>query len=147
MAQIGTWDLSQFAISLGALQFDSGFGDTDVLSVEADQTDWTFHKGADGSFTRSKMLAKTAKAKLTLGQSSLLNDVLSAQRITDKATPGGAGYTAFQAKDLGGTTLITAAHAYIEGPPVVDIASESKEREWTLVLADAEIFVGGNPAQ
>lgn len=147
MTQIATWDASQLAMSLGNIQIDSGFGADSMAEVTADQKDWELHTGQDGSMTRYKILASSAHVKITLGQSSIVNDVLSAARILDKSTPGGAGLSAFQLKDVNGTTLVTAAHAYIEGPPNGDLAVEVKEREWTIVLMDAIIFWGGNKPQ
>lgn len=147
MSQISTWDASQLAMSLGAILIDSGFGENSIAKFEPEDPRWGVHKGADGSVTRYKILAKVAKLTITMGQSSVINDLLSAQAQTDHATPGGAGLSAFQLKDLNGTTLVTAAHAFISGFPSGEWSNEVKEREWELTLMDAEVFYGGNAPQ
>lgn len=144
MPQTSTWDASQLALTFGNILVDSGFGEGSICKVTTDQPRWGVHKGADGSMTRYKILAKMAKCAITMSQASIINDLFSAQYITDHATPGGAGMSSFLLKDLGGTTVVTAAHAFIEGPPEGEWSTEVKEREWSLVLLDAEIFFGGN---
>lgn len=145
--QIATWDASQLAMSFGNILIDGGFGENSIAKFEPEDTYWGVHKGGDGSITRYKKLTKVGKLTITHGQSSILNDLMSAQMQADHATPGGAGLSAFQLKDLNGTTLVTAAHAFIEGPPSAEWAPEVKEREWVIILMDAVPFYGGNPPQ
>lgn len=140
------WDFSQVAMSLGPIDISSigGFAEGSVIKYTHDDVFFGVKKGADGSSTRFRNPANVAKLTFTLQQSSPANDLLSARLQSDHNTPGGAGIGAFLLKDLGGTTLISAAHAFIEGPPAAEFGVEVNDREWTIVLMDSTPFFGGN---
>lgn len=140
------WDFSQVAMSLGPIDISSigGFAEGSVVKYAHDDAYFGVKKGADGSVTRYRIPASVAKITFTLQQSSIANDLLSARLSSDHNTPGGAGIGAYLLKDLGGTTLIAAAHAFLEGPPQAEFGVEVNDREWTIVLMDAQPFFGGN---
>ena len=140
------WDFSQVAASLGPIDISSigGFAEGSVIKYVHDDAWFGVKKGADGSVTRYRIPASVAKITFTLAQSSIVNDLLSARLISDHNTPGGSGIGAVLLKDLGGTTLVSAAHAFIEAPPQAEFGVEVGDREWSIVLMDAQPFFGGN---
>lgn len=147
--QVSTWDASQMAIALGAIDISSvgGFADGTFIALANDDKYWGYKKGADGTFTRYKILARVSKITFTCQQSSIVNDLLSAAMLSDYNTPGGGGLANFNLKDLNGSTAVSAAHAFIEGPPDADWGEESNDRKWSIVLADTIQFHGGNIPQ
>ena len=140
------WDSSQFALALGAIDIASigGYGDGVFCKYTHDDAYFGVKKGADGSVTRFRIPASVAKVEVTVQQSSPVNDLMTARLLSDHNTPGGAGVGSFILKDQGGTTLVTAAHAFIEGPPEAEFGVEVSDRVWTIVLMDAQPFFGGN---
>lgn len=139
------YDADQIAISLGAIKIDSGFADGSFCKIEPDAEYFTYIVGTDGSVTRSKTKNKVAKITIMLMQSSYLNDQLSALMILDNAAANGAGVAPFLLKDVNGTTLAAGAHAWIQAPPSLEYDRSAKTREWPIICADLNVFVGSNP--
>lgn len=146
MATVSTYDADQILLTWGGIVIDSGYADGSFAKVEKDADAFVYKVGTDGSVTRSKTKNKVRKVTISLMQSSNKNDLLSAALITDLAASNGAGIAPFALKDLNGTTLTAAAHAWIEALPNEDYDREATAREWTFILADANTFIGSNPA-
>ena len=140
------WDASLVAISLGAIDISGvgGFAEGTFVKYTPDDAWFGVKKGADGSVSRYRIPGSVAKITFTAMQTSPVNDLLMARLLNDHNTPGGAGIGAFQLKDLGGTTLIAAPHAFLEGPPEAEFGVEINDREWTIVLMDQLPVIGGN---
>lgn len=144
-----TWDSSQLALALGAIDVSSigGFAEGSWVKLTNDDKYWGIKKGADGTISRYKILARVARLVFTCQQTSPCNDLLSAAMLADYNTPGGGGIANATLKDLNGTSLVQAAHAFIEGPPDGEWGTEVNDREWSIVLMDAQVFHGGNVPQ
>ncbi len=105
---------------------------------------FTRQVGSDGEVTRSRSNDNTCEVTLTLMQSSASNDALSAVHNLDRATPFGAGIGPLTIKDLTGTSLFTAAQAWLTKFADSEYAQEVGSREWTLHTGDVFSNVGGN---
>lgn len=139
------YDADQIAIDLGGIKIDSGFAEDSMIKIEPDEKAFTYTVGVDGSVTRSKTKNKVAKITISLMQSSYVNDQLSALYTLDINAPNGAGVAPFLLRDINGTTLCAGAHAWIEKTPDQEFARDAKVREWPIICADLNIFVGSNP--
>lgn len=139
------YDADQVAITFGGIIIDSGFADGSFIKIEPDAQDFTYIVGTDGSVTRSKTKNQVLKVTIMLMQSSYINDKLSAVRLLDKTAPNGAGIAPFSMRDLNGTTLVAGAHCWISALPVIENDRAAKSREWPLIVADGNVYVGSNP--
>lgn len=119
----------------------SGFGDT-YISAERNTDAFTVVVGADGESSRVASADRSGKVTITLKQTSLSNDVLSALAVTDELS--GLGTGALFIKDIGGTTLVEAQEAWIVKIPNVELGKDGAEREWVLECGQLNILVGGN---
>lgn len=99
--------------------------------------------GTDGEVARFKINDPTCKVTVPLLQTSQSNDVLTALYLADRVAPTGAPLTLF-IKDINGTSLFTAAGAWIVGLPATRFVGGVEAREWTFQTAAVIPFVGGN---
>jgi hypothetical protein len=136
-----TFDPSRVLVSYHGVPI-SGFADGTFISAERDTESFSKTVGADGEVARVANADKSGKVKLTLLQTSQGNDVLSAMLKIDELTKHAIGPVFI--KDLFGTTLVGGAEAWLEKPATVVLGKEIEGREWTVVVADMEIFVGGD---
>lgn len=119
----------------------SGFADGTFLMVERDTETFSKVIGASGEVCRVRSLDRSGKATITLLQSSVSNDILSAINTLDELTGEGVG--AFLVSDLNGTTLLAAPNAWIEKPASAEFGKELSDREWVLALDQVEMGIGG----
>lgn len=98
--------------------------------------------GLDGEVARGKTNNETSQWKLSLLQTSVSNDVLQTFLDADKNAVGGTIVPLFY-KNLNGTTIITAASAWIVGPPEYSLAGEVGVNEWTIDCGETLTFIGG----
>ena len=138
-----TYDPAQVTIIFAGIPI-SGKGEATFLGAERNEDAWALQVGADGEATRAKSNNRSGRVTITLIQSSLANDALSAIANVDERTPGGDGIGPLLIKDLSGRTLIAAESAWIVKQAPVEFAREASEREWMIETDNLEIFVGGN---
>lgn len=103
---------------------------------------FTMKVGLDGEVARGKTNNKTSLWKLSLMETSESNDVLSTLFLADDGAPAGTVVPLFY-KNLNGTTLITAASAWIVGWPEMGVEGEPGAREWTIQCGETIVFIGG----
>lgn len=121
----------------------TGFMDSTFIKIQKTSDDYSVHVGADGEGARIESADESGSVTLTLMQTSLSNDVLSAMRIKDKAGDP-TGHGALLIKDLNGTTLISAAEAWIRRPPDGELANDKGSRDWIFDSTALLIMFGGN---
>lgn len=112
------------------------------IQIERNVDAVTGMAGTDGSYTRSITANKSGRVTLTLNQSSPSNDDLMAQAQADELN--GTGVGALFIKDNLGTTLVTAAEAWIVKLPQVAFAEAAGTRQWVLEAAVLNVTIGGN---
>jgi hypothetical protein len=139
---IATYDSNKIVVTLGPTII-KGWADGSFLSIERESDSFEDYVGSDGGVARSKSNDKRATATLRLRQDSLSNDALSLAVVADELS--GAGVLPFMVKDLKGTTLVLAKEAWVMKPAPIEYDRPIVEREWTIRLAEAQIFVGGMP--
>lgn len=121
----------------------AGFADGTFVTAERDEDGYTKKIGATGDVVRVRSLNKGGSVKLTLQQSAATNDLLSAAYEVDQAF-GTFNTADLMIKDLNGTTLAHALHAWIKKLPNVEFGKDLSNREWTFDCAALDILVGGS---
>lgn len=144
MSGLKIYDADQVSFVFAGIGIDSGWADGEFCRVEQTTPNFTSKAGTDGEVTRSKTNDRRAKITLILMQSSDGNAVLSAIANIDKAGPNGAGVGPILIRDRQGTSIYTAAKAWIAEEPKVSFSREAEAREWTLECADLKRLDGGN---
>lgn len=119
-----------------------GIAESTFVEVERNEDGFSTQAGANGDVTRTRNLNRTGKVTITLQQASPTNDLLTSAYRLDELT--GSGYGAIQIKDLSGTAVCEATHAWILKLPKMERAKESGSVIWVFECADLKLYVGGN---
>ena len=120
----------------------SGFSDGTFLEIDRDEPTWNKIVGADGYVTRGKTNNFSGSLTLTLKQSSPSNDVLSGFMALDEVS--NSAIVPILIKDLSGNSTYFAAQGWIKQYANSTFGKEINDREWTVDLADLDLFVGSN---
>jgi len=121
-------------------QIITGYATGSFIKASRNKDTYTYTPGADGSGCRTLNPDKSGRVTLTLMQSSVSNDVLSAAQTLDELTGQGVGPLIM--KDLNGTLLVSAADAWIVKPADVDMGAEVGNREWIIEAKEMTIAGG-----
>jgi len=138
--ELKTYDPQKVSTIIGAM-IATGFEKGTFVEFEFDEDHFTKKTGVDGGVTRTKNGNFTGKLRLTLEQSSPLNDYLSGLAAADRVA--GAGVVPVMIRDQNGTTLMSSASAWVQKTPKAGFADEASSREWILDTAQAYVFIGG----
>jgi hypothetical protein len=136
-----TYDPGQHFMVLGSVTI-SGYADGTYISVERMSEAFTSVAGAGGEVARVRHRDRRASVKLTLMASSACNDLLTA--IADNDERDGSGVGSLSIRDGNGTTVATAANAWIKKRPTVEFSKDLPNREWEIECEILDLFVGGN---
>lgn len=139
-----TYDPKKYAISFAGVMLNSGVADGTFLSVSSVTPAFSSKAGVDGTVTRSRSHDRRKTATLTLMQSSEVNDRLSAILNADRNAVNGQGVGVFYVQDLGGTTVLQAAKAYIANDPDLTLSAEAETRDWVFELAEVVSPIHGS---
>lgn len=131
-----TYDPLKIAASFAGILLNEGVADGTFITVTPNAEGFSIKTGADGSVTRTRSHDRTAVVKLTLMQTSQVNERLSALYAADRAAVNGQGVGAFYLQDLAGTTVLESSKAFISRDPDVTFSNEAETREWTIILTD-----------
>lgn len=139
--KLGTFDFRKLNVIFGVAQI-TGYADGDALTVEEKNPAFNIAEGADGHVDRIKNNANSLAITISLRQTSPTNQVLSALHLADRA--GGVPLPLL-IKDRNGTTLFSAAQAWIEKFPKAAFGNEAKTREWVIHTGSQYVInIGGN---
>jgi hypothetical protein len=122
-----------------------GYGQGGALKITKKDADYDVQAGVGGDAVFWRKGNDIYEIEVTVLQTSIVNALLSAILIADKASTNGAGIGPFIVTDLGGNSLFAAGQARIMGPPDTEFTNEPKDRVWKIVALDGKNFVGGNP--
>lgn len=98
--------------------------------------------GADGENTRVRSQNRAGTIKITLQQSSPLNDYFSELAALDEAGDPGA-VVPILSKDANGTTISQARKAWVKKKPVTGFSDAVENREWIFETGNLDLTVGG----
>ena len=138
---VKTYNPADVAVIFAAISIE-GFADGTFITAARNNPSWNMQVGSDGEGVRAKSNDKGGIFTLTLMQSSVSNDALSALAILDEASGDGIG--PFLVKDNSGTSLIAAETAWIQKPSDQENAREATNREWIFETDLLDLFIGGN---
>ena len=138
---VRTYDPKQVIITVGGVPM-SGFSDGTFLEIDRNEPTWNMVVGADGLVTRGKTNNFSGTMTLTLKQSSPSNDVLSGFMAIVEAS--NSGVFPILVKDLSGNSIYFAGQAWVTQYANSTFGKDISDRQWTLSLAEADIFVGSN---
>lgn len=136
-----TYNPDEVILTFGPVPL-GGYGPGTFITVERDERSFTKMVGADGEVSRTRNKNQSGKVRFRVRQSSATNDILSGYLGADEA--GGVGVFPLEVKDLSGTTLLTAANAWIDGVPTAEFGKEEAEREWVIECDKLVGLLGGN---
>ncbi len=140
---LGIYDPNEISIVWGAIVIGE-FADGTFVTAARNNQAFNLKMGAGGGATRAKSNDKSGTITFTLLQHADENLLLSAQAALDENTPKGDGISSFELKDNNGTTLCTAAFAWLQKQADVSYAQEGENREWVLETDNLQLAVGGN---
>lgn len=140
-----TYDPRKFDIVFAGIPINEGLADGTFLEITTTTPGFSSKAGVDGEVTRTRSHDRRATARITVMQTSEVNDRLSALYRADRAATNGLGVGTFFVQDRGGTTVLAASKAYIADDPDVTLEAEASTRTWTIELADYRPHHGGNP--
>ena len=136
-----TYSASKIVLTVAGIRV-TGFGETDMVNVERDESKFIKITGADGVVSRSHIVSNAGQITITLQQTSAANDVLTGLLLADEVSL--AAQFPVTIKDLNGSTNIIAADCWIQGPPAVPMNKLITDRVWIIDVADLSMFIGGN---
>ena len=99
--------------------------------------------GSDGEATMIISPNRSGTVKITLQQSSPLNDVFTAMYLALQQKDTVNGVKPYRMKDANGSTVVSAAQMFIKKPAKIVFADKAEGREWELISGYLNIAVGG----
>ena len=142
------YDLGRVNLIFLGIPFSAlgGYGEGEsTIKIEKADPNFTHKRGADGSVARSKTYSRIYTVTISLLQTATANTVLSGLALLDENADNGAGVGPILVQDGGGLSLFGGSESWLEGPPkTVEYGPQAGNREWVIVVADGENFVGGN---
>ena len=138
---VNTYDPGKVIVSVAGVPL-SGFAPDSMVEADREADTWGKVTGITGETARVRSRNKSGEFKVSLLQTSTMNDLLSAIHAADEAT--GAGIVPIGMTDLGGGTTLVSAEAWIRKPPPVTMKKEIETREWIFDCAVLDIHVAGN---
>lgn len=138
---VRTYDPKKYIIVFGAIPM-TGFAEGTFITLARNGDLFEKSRGADGTVDRINKNASDFSVTITVKQTSLTNDALSAVMIVDMKN--NTGVYPLTIKDLGGTTVFFAQYAWIGKDPDDENADTLGNREWRIDTGPATKFTGGN---
>lgn len=140
---VRTYDPKQIVITFGGTIM-TGFADGTFVTIAGNGDAFTKVRGADGGVDRVNNNANDYRVTVTLKQTSLANDLLSAQHVLDKAA--NSGKLPLTVKDLNGTMVFFAPQAWVAKEPDPELSNTMSNRQWMFDTGPATMDVGSNLA-
>lgn len=138
---VKNYDPKQVSLIVGSAPAH-GYADGDFITVARNEDSFSLLVGSDGESTRSKSSNRSGKVTLRLMASSSFNDTLSELSAADEIS--GSAVFPLMVKDNFGTSIYTAATAWIAKPAEAAFGKEGGTREWVIETDELLAFAGGN---
>ena len=138
---VRTYDPKNVIVTIGGVPM-SGFSDGTFLEIDRNEPTWNVVVGADGLVTRGKTNNFSGTLTLTLKQSSPSNDVLSGLMAIDEAT--NRGVFPILVKDLSGNSIYFGGRCWVTQYANSTFGKDISDRQWVLMMDEADMFVGSN---
>lgn len=139
---VGSYDPKMVIVTLGGTPI-SGFADETFVSIKRTNGGaFSKKRGADGRIERVNKNSYDFTVELTLQQTSTSNLILDSLMKGDMTSNNGV--VALAVKDLNGTSLFTAAAAWVNEDPSLDFGNDTISRKWVIETGPASVTIGGN---
>lgn len=138
-----TYDAGKVVITWGP-HIVTGTAEGSFVKAARNKPSFALKTGSDGAAVRSKSRDKSGTVEVTLMQTSPSNDYFAAVAAADELFD--TGIMPLVIKDLNGTTLITAAEAWLQKPADTDFATAAGDRAWSFDVGRLLMFPGGATA-
>lgn len=122
----------------------SGYAEDSMVSIARASETFAMYVSADNQMTRQYKSNTAATVTLSLNQGSVANDVLSQLYTNDKNSRNSSGLFEIQIMDMSGRSRFSSNQAFISVVPDVSYANSIQTREWQIVCASTDTFIGGN---
>lgn len=139
--KVRTYNPANVILTFGSV-IASGYADGTTIAIERSAESFTRKKGIDGTVERVNTNSFDFTITLTLLQTSITNDALSAIHNSDIVNADGV--YPLTIRDLGGTTLFSAPSAWIQQDPNEEFADDTTNREWVFGTGPATKVTGGS---
>jgi hypothetical protein len=139
---IRTYDPKQIVVLLDSVPV-GGFADGTSVKVTRSNDMFTKSSGMDGVLSRVKSNDFSGEIVLTLAQTSPSNDVLSS--LANSSADGDVVPIAIQ--DAFGTSKYVSGTCWVKKHADVEFGKDISNREWTLEVADLDMFTGGTSVE
>lgn len=130
---MATYDPKLVVITYGGVPI-TGFAEDTFVEIAPAEEGFTRKVGADGEVVRSHSANTCCDVTVTLMQSSLSNQVLSAAAVADRLS--GVGLAPLSITEITSGTTFFFPQAWVE-MPTVGFAKEAGERAWTFHTGQA----------
>lgn len=146
---VGTFVPSQLTIVISHTATGSsfvlgGYGADSVVSLERGDPKWESTIGVDGMHERIHRLDTTYRATVSLLQTSMSNDFLSAVAKYDERDLRGGGLFTCTITDKSGRSYVYSDQAYVIEPSSYEFSQTSNTRDWVIVMPYTDAYLGGN---
>lgn len=136
------YSLNEVTLDVGGISLDEQRGEITITPL-AER--FSFKVGVDGVVTVVEDKNESCEVKILCFQSSNINERLSAlYQLARNSGAGTAGIVPIYLRDRQGTTLFAALEAIVAGLPEQKFGKELGDREWKILVANPETFVGSN---
>ena len=138
---VRTYDPKLIVMAFGGVLI-TGYAAGTFVQVARNGDSFEKVKGADGGVDRVNRNASDFAVTITIKQTSITNDLLSAIFEQDRLT--NTGKLPLTIKDLNGTALFSAPQAWIGKDPDDEYGESMSNRQWRFDTGIAAKFTGGN---
>jgi hypothetical protein len=138
---IKTYDPRQVSIVIANHAIQGLSAETSVV-IEREDVAYKHYLDSRGNGNRFRVQNDYAKITLNINQCSESNNLLSAYQEFDREK--GAGAFTLMIRDYNTEkTLITSTAAWIEKNATIELASENKIVEWTIISSETDQYITG----
>lgn len=122
----------------------TGYAEDTGITIEPNADRYEMYVGMNGDASRIHNANRTRSVSITLSQTSISNDVLWHLAQRDSRLRSDEGTFTITIKDGSGRTVYSDQNGFISADPTVTFGSSMNTQEWSLMLPDPEVGIGGN---
>ena len=141
MAQTKTYAPDMVVMNFGP-SLITGFSSGSIITVEREVESFSKRVGAQGDTTRVRSANISGRVTIRLKQVADSNRILSSILNMDELF--GSGKFPLYVADTGGSSLFSAAEAWIVKNPLVDFSDDESPREWIFDCSNLIMNHGSN---
>lgn len=138
-----TFNPDDFSLILGGIPA-VGFAPDTFITFERAEDSANESSGAKGDVTRVTTKNRIGTCVVRLVQGSPTNAYLN-QQLADMENNGG-GVFSLLGKDAGSGDRAVGEQCWVRKHPTMEFGTETQNREWTIVIANLQMFVLGQTA-